>query len=449
MGDPQQVSAAWLALGRQLAGWRQSAGYTQEELAPLVRYARSSIANIETGKQRADRPFWERADALLGADGALLTGYDDAEALRRRERRPVITTVPVAPPAGRGVDLGGAGEPGATGCLDALEDPGTVDSRRRWLTVSNVDDAKLGLVDEAIQRLIADNERQPPAALVPHVRQLRGYVEQLLSGRQHPSQRGRLYAQGAHLSGLLGALALDLSVFPAARAYAAEAFELAEVVGEPDLQAWARALQSVVAYYAGDFRGALGFARDGVRRSPRGPHGIRLAVTGEARALARLGDRGGVDEAVERAFGLLEWVPDQPSLSAGLTTGPYCRTRTAVNAATAYLAIGASARVPGFVAPARPADGTGLAAGQELSRWDAATAALRQDNPEADRASGLAIEAMMITSERRSEAAYQRARQFAGVARRWASQVSVREVAALVVDRSHRPVVIGTALPSH
>src|ERR1700733_3199017 len=88
MADGQQVGAAWLALGRRLAGWRQAAGYTQEAFAPLVRYARSSIANIETGKQRADRAFWERADAVVSAEGALLASYDGVEALRRQLHRP-------------------------------------------------------------------------------------------------------------------------------------------------------------------------------------------------------------------------------------------------------------------------------------------------------------------------------------------------------------------------
>ncbi len=327
--------------------------------------------------------------------------------------------------------------------VEVLEEPVVIDGRRRRRAESNVDDAKLGLLDEAIQRLIADNEWQPPAALVPHVRQLRGYVEQLLAGRQHPPQRTQLYIQGAYLSGLLGALALDLSAFPQACAYAAEAFELADVAAQPDTQAWARALQSLVAYYAGDFYGALALARDGARRSPEGPHRVRLAINGEARALARLGDRDGVDEAVERAFSLLEWVPGPRAVSANLTTGAYCRARTAVGAATAYLAIGASVKVPRYLLADPLPDATTDAPPDVPPRHqlDLAIEALRSDNPNVTGASGLAIEAMMITSEHRPDGVHARARRFAGAARQWASQVSVRELAALVTDPGRAALV--------
>ena len=55
MRDTEAVAKAQLALGQQLAAWRQSVGLTQEGLSVQVSYARSSIANIETGKQRCTR----------------------------------------------------------------------------------------------------------------------------------------------------------------------------------------------------------------------------------------------------------------------------------------------------------------------------------------------------------------------------------------------------------
>ncbi len=39
-----------------------------------------------------------------------------------------------------------------------------------------------------------------------------------MAGRQHPPQRARLYTAAAHLSRLLGALALDLGAFAVAHA---------------------------------------------------------------------------------------------------------------------------------------------------------------------------------------------------------------------------------------
>ncbi|MEV4691330.1 helix-turn-helix transcriptional regulator [Micromonospora echinospora] len=73
---PQDVANVWSALGQMLARSRKAAGYTQETFAPLVRYGRSTIANVETGRQRVGRDFWTRSDELLGTDGRLSREYD-------------------------------------------------------------------------------------------------------------------------------------------------------------------------------------------------------------------------------------------------------------------------------------------------------------------------------------------------------------------------------------
>ncbi len=46
MGDSDVLAGARAALGRQLAGSRRAAGLSQEQLAPLSGYSRSTIANI-------------------------------------------------------------------------------------------------------------------------------------------------------------------------------------------------------------------------------------------------------------------------------------------------------------------------------------------------------------------------------------------------------------------
>src|SRR5690349_5607969 len=68
--------ADWVALGARLAGLRVAAGHTQEVLARATFYGRSSIANIETGRQRAPREFWARCDTVLASDGSLVDQYD-------------------------------------------------------------------------------------------------------------------------------------------------------------------------------------------------------------------------------------------------------------------------------------------------------------------------------------------------------------------------------------
>ncbi|PTA46457.1 hypothetical protein C8054_10385 [Micromonospora sp. RP3T] len=103
MDDRDEIVAARRALGRRLAHLRRAAGLTQHRLAPLVRYARSSIASTETGRQHPDRAFWCRCDTVLRTGGTLTADYDRIAELGLRRRR-VGTERPAG--AGRG-ELGG------------------------------------------------------------------------------------------------------------------------------------------------------------------------------------------------------------------------------------------------------------------------------------------------------------------------------------------------------
>ena len=75
MIDPNEITAARRALGRQLGAYRQVAGLNQHQFAPRTHYGRSTIANVEVGRQNVPRGFWERADAVLDAGGRLIAQY--------------------------------------------------------------------------------------------------------------------------------------------------------------------------------------------------------------------------------------------------------------------------------------------------------------------------------------------------------------------------------------
>src|SRR2546430_693550 len=117
-----------------------------------------------------------------------------------------------------------------------------------------------------------------------------------------------------------------------------------------DLEEVERRRRRLIASCAGDYHEALAYARDGQQRAPHSPHGVRLAINGEARALARLGDAYGVDAAVDRGFTLLGDFPTSEQVSTSMTLGPYCAARVGANPATAHLA-------PRQAAPVEP-DGT-------------------------------------------------------------------------------------------
>jgi DNA-binding XRE family transcriptional regulator len=76
MVSADEVAQARRDLGRSLATLRTAAGYNQHTFAPLMAYHRSSIANVETGRQRLPREFWVQADGVLASGSALTDEYD-------------------------------------------------------------------------------------------------------------------------------------------------------------------------------------------------------------------------------------------------------------------------------------------------------------------------------------------------------------------------------------
>ncbi|WBB82093.1 helix-turn-helix transcriptional regulator [Micromonospora sp. WMMD882] len=87
MSDVVDLDERWRDLGRQLAHLRSAAGLTQHTLAPLVHYGRSTIANVEVGRQRTPRRFWERCDEALETGGQLTNAYDQIIELRQQTAR--------------------------------------------------------------------------------------------------------------------------------------------------------------------------------------------------------------------------------------------------------------------------------------------------------------------------------------------------------------------------
>jgi predicted kinase/transcriptional regulator with XRE-family HTH domain len=81
------VTGARRTLGEQLHSLRDAAGITQQRLAQVVGYSRSTVANVEAGRQQVDRSFWERCDDALNADGLLTSGFDEVQELLRQLNR--------------------------------------------------------------------------------------------------------------------------------------------------------------------------------------------------------------------------------------------------------------------------------------------------------------------------------------------------------------------------
>lgn len=78
MPDQNDGAGPWRLLGEELAERRSSAGYTQQRFAARqeIHYGRSTIANVETGRQRVSRDFWHACDIVLNTGGVLVSKYE-------------------------------------------------------------------------------------------------------------------------------------------------------------------------------------------------------------------------------------------------------------------------------------------------------------------------------------------------------------------------------------
>jgi transcriptional regulator with XRE-family HTH domain len=86
MTESHAVDALRQQLGRQLKALRQAAGLTQKELASQTGYVRSTVSYAEVGRPYVARPFWEHCDTALSAEGELVTGFDEIQAMLAAER---------------------------------------------------------------------------------------------------------------------------------------------------------------------------------------------------------------------------------------------------------------------------------------------------------------------------------------------------------------------------
>jgi len=146
----------------------------------------------------------------------------------------------------------------------------------------------------------------PPGVLFGQVRQCRQLVEGMLDERQPAGSRQHLHLVAGWLSALLGNLSFHLSDYSAARMHLATAGRLGQEAGHNGLVAWVRGAQSMVELYDDRPQEALRLAREGQALAPNPLVRAQLASWGEARALARMGERHGVLEAIARGSRAIE-----------------------------------------------------------------------------------------------------------------------------------------------
>jgi DNA-binding XRE family transcriptional regulator len=241
MVDDDKIIAARRALGRQLADFRQAAGYGQEELAPLVHYSRSSLANVEVGRQKGSAQFWQTCDTVLATGGLLLAAFHDLQALTRQQRRQA------------------ARRPAQS--LPEPDDRGMADVQARVTRAAHQSQAFLAEWDsrclapqtvadfaEDLSRLAADYVHQPVADVFDDLVAIRDRAYGLLGERRRTGDTRDLLFVAGVACGLLAHASIDLGDRRSAGRQARVAVRLAAEAGHTALLAWVLGTQSLIAY---------------------------------------------------------------------------------------------------------------------------------------------------------------------------------------------------------
>ena len=349
--DP--ASSAVRQLGDELYNLRIGAGLTQQELAELSggRWSRSHIGRVENGDVTPSPDFIETMDALLGGGRSLVRRFPvllletaRQRSGRQRQRRGEDPRVPDEPPLYTLASTASQTTSSTQdrGELDAApnqhqshEESRSAANRSHFLRTTlwtglgavleslrltlHVEGPGGGPVTHEQLELAVEHYARvywatPAAMLFDQVRQCRQLVGTMLEQPQPRRQVRHLHLVAGWLSALLGNLSFHLSDYTAARAHLGAAGRLGEAAGHHGLIAWVRGAQSMVALYDGRIEAALRLAREGQGFAPNPLARTQLASWGEARALARMGDRRGVLEAVARGSRAVESAHDDRGL---------------------------------------------------------------------------------------------------------------------------------------
>jgi tetratricopeptide (TPR) repeat protein len=258
---------------------------------------RTTVAHAEAGSQLPDADFWETADRVVGAHGALIAQYDallqarethkaNQRAARRARARAELTKLPssdelTTPPAG------GGGE------HEALE-------LARRVAASDVSTETLDRLENMLDELAVKYSVTPPQELVGSVRRHVSYVMRLLDARKTLDEHRRLLIVGGWLSLIAATLYVDLEKQATANSWLATSASLAQQTSQTEIYAWRYETEAWQVLTYGDYHHAVELSQAAQRLAPRDSSAAIQATAQEGRAWARLGEAKETYDALNR-----------------------------------------------------------------------------------------------------------------------------------------------------
>jgi DNA-binding XRE family transcriptional regulator len=309
MRESEAVESARGALGAQLAACRRAGGYSQAGFASLIDYSRSTVANVETGRQHVPGTFWTTADAALSTGGVLAGVNDEIEATVRRERAGAARRA--GPLQLARAEGGGSAGPLVDMPGSAAEAPGPRDSCPDVIAAAASDareHAGKAAVTEigpgTVEQLTADVVRlgrayvsAPPLPLFAAMHRALGRIQAALGQKAYPAQARDLNFLAGALCGLMANASLDLGREDAADDLGRAAWTYGRIIDHGPLMGWARGTQALAAIWDHRYLDALQHIENGLIHAPAGMGTVRLHAI-RARALAAQGDQAQAAAAI-------------------------------------------------------------------------------------------------------------------------------------------------------
>ncbi len=320
MSEPESVRAARRALGRQFAAYRRAAGLSQHAVAPFVKYSRSTVANIEVGRQNAPRDFWECADQVMAANGELVDSFEELQVLIKTEgcrdarqlaadraiaelpqwaenanfpgAMPVSFLTPQGRVSLRAVLLGGLsgdGQRHLSGELSAAID-GVRIALDRSLAKCSVTSDQLDRMEEAVSNHAVNCVRLPPIDMLCRLALDIADAGSALTEAQPPKTAHRLYRIVAGLAVLMADELMVLGDIYAANTWYGAARTAAEQTLDRALQGTVMTLAARLPLYWGSPLQALELASQARLVAGSASMATTMAPSIEALALAQSGD---------------------------------------------------------------------------------------------------------------------------------------------------------------
>lgn len=200
---------------------------------------------------------------------------------------------------------------------------------------SSIESIALEQISADIRHLARSFISAPLTDLFCDIRDLWREVTAAVACNKYPNQLRDLYLAGSRLSALMAHICLDLGDYSSADTHARATWLSADLAGHAQMQAWSRALQSLVAYWDERYDDAVNTAEDGLRHTRDGTVVVRLHGL-QARAHARSGNPAAALAALEAADAARGRIrcPDE---LAGLFTFP--EAKQAAYAGTTFLTL--------------------------------------------------------------------------------------------------------------